>query len=175
MGREDPYTMEYTGQPSGNVRWMMLRGAGQSYEGLPALSLGCPRLRKLELIDCFFSRLAIAGAALQLRSLMHLWVDGYPPSTTRDHFLPMARPNWIIELIPENQQLLAYHSFSGLRTDFPEDQSVIPLVMPEVGGHMAAIPCTVCSRINFCTPDGVISPSTCRYFDKWLDFGRDYF
>ncbi|GAB4831833.1 hypothetical protein Ancab_005847 [Ancistrocladus abbreviatus] len=36
--------------------------------------------------------------------------------------------------------------------------------------HMAAIPCGACPRINYCTPDGVISPSTCMYYDKWLDF-----
>ncbi|GAB4829111.1 hypothetical protein Ancab_018774 [Ancistrocladus abbreviatus] len=36
--------------------------------------------------------------------------------------------------------------------------------------HMAAIPCGACPRINYCTPDGVISPSTCVYYTKWLDF-----
>ncbi|PIN18605.1 RNA polymerase III, subunit C34 [Handroanthus impetiginosus] len=36
-------------------------------------------------------------------------------------------------------------------------------------GAFAAIPCGVCPRISLCTPDGVISPSTCRYFAKWLD------
>ncbi|KAF5200720.1 Dna-directed rna polymerase iii subunit rpc6 [Thalictrum thalictroides] len=35
---------------------------------------------------------------------------------------------------------------------------------------MASIPCGVCPRINECTPDGIISPATCIYFTKWLDF-----
>ncbi|KAJ1406450.1 Winged helix-like DNA-binding domain superfamily [Sesbania bispinosa] len=35
---------------------------------------------------------------------------------------------------------------------------------------MASIPCGVCPRINFCTPDGIVSPKTCVYFQKWLDF-----
>lgn len=37
-------------------------------------------------------------------------------------------------------------------------------------GAMASIPCGVCPRINFCTPDGIISPRTCVYYQKWLDF-----
>ncbi|KAK9924411.1 hypothetical protein M0R45_032778 [Rubus argutus] len=35
---------------------------------------------------------------------------------------------------------------------------------------MASIPCGVCPRINQCTPDGIISPNTCEYFKKWLEF-----
>ncbi|XP_042487062.1 DNA-directed RNA polymerase III subunit rpc6-like [Macadamia integrifolia] len=37
-------------------------------------------------------------------------------------------------------------------------------------GAMASIPCGVCPRITECTPDGLISPRTCVYFTKWLDF-----
>lgn len=37
-------------------------------------------------------------------------------------------------------------------------------------GAMVSIPCGVCPRINICTPDGVISPTTCVYYTKWLDF-----
>ncbi|XP_043699183.1 DNA-directed RNA polymerase III subunit RPC6-like [Telopea speciosissima] len=37
-------------------------------------------------------------------------------------------------------------------------------------GAMASIPCGVCPRITECTPDGIISPRTCVYFTKWLDF-----
>ncbi|OVA19488.1 RNA polymerase Rpc34 [Macleaya cordata] len=37
-------------------------------------------------------------------------------------------------------------------------------------GAMASIPCGVCPRINDCTPDGIISPTTCVYYKKWLDF-----
>ncbi|XP_054814891.1 uncharacterized protein LOC129315312 [Prosopis cineraria] len=37
-------------------------------------------------------------------------------------------------------------------------------------GAMASIPCGVCPRISSCTPDGIISPITCVYYQKWLDF-----
>ncbi|XP_062089850.1 uncharacterized protein LOC133796379 [Humulus lupulus] len=37
-------------------------------------------------------------------------------------------------------------------------------------GAMASIPCGVCPRISECSPDGVISPKTCVYYQKWLDF-----
>uniref|UniRef100_A0A5B7AYA9 Putative DNA-directed RNA polymerase III subunit RPC6-like n=1 Tax=Davidia involucrata TaxID=16924 RepID=A0A5B7AYA9_DAVIN len=40
---------------------------------------------------------------------------------------------------------------------------------PKIGA-MASIPCGVCPRISQCTPDGIISPKTCVYFTKWLDF-----
>jgi DNA-directed RNA polymerase III subunit RPC6 len=39
---------------------------------------------------------------------------------------------------------------------------------PAQGGTMEGIPCGVCPRIDECSPDGVISPNTCVYFDKWL-------
>ncbi|RZC92129.1 hypothetical protein C5167_028017 [Papaver somniferum] len=37
-------------------------------------------------------------------------------------------------------------------------------------GALASIPCGVYPRLNECTPDGIISPTTCVYFKKWLDF-----
>ncbi|KAJ0248686.1 Uncharacterized protein HA466_0157490 [Hirschfeldia incana] len=37
-------------------------------------------------------------------------------------------------------------------------------------GAFALVPCGACPHIGLCTPDGVISPSTCVYFQKWLDF-----
>ncbi|GJZ52229.1 DNA-directed RNA polymerase III subunit RPC6-like protein [Tanacetum coccineum] len=39
-----------------------------------------------------------------------------------------------------------------------------------ITGAMVTIPCGVCPRIRQCTPDGLISPSTCVYFNKWLEF-----
>jgi len=36
------------------------------------------------------------------------------------------------------------------------------------GGMMEGIPCGVCPRIDECTPEGVISPRTCVYYNKWL-------
>uniref|UniRef100_A0A1D1Y248 DNA-directed RNA polymerase III subunit RPC6 n=1 Tax=Anthurium amnicola TaxID=1678845 RepID=A0A1D1Y248_9ARAE len=38
---------------------------------------------------------------------------------------------------------------------------------PKVGAF-ASIPCGVCPRIAECTPDGIISPKNCVYYDKWL-------
>ncbi|XP_031372866.1 DNA-directed RNA polymerase III subunit RPC6 [Punica granatum] len=35
---------------------------------------------------------------------------------------------------------------------------------------MASIPCGVCPRIEYCSPDGIIKPSTCEYYNKFLDF-----
>ncbi|KAM7254579.1 hypothetical protein ACFE04_003959 [Oxalis oulophora] len=37
-------------------------------------------------------------------------------------------------------------------------------------GLMTSIPCGVCPQISRCTPDGIISPNTCVYYKKWLDF-----
>ncbi|XP_061353416.1 uncharacterized protein LOC133298171 [Gastrolobium bilobum] len=39
-----------------------------------------------------------------------------------------------------------------------------------IDGAMASIPCGVCPRIKFCAPNGVVSPTTCVYYQKWLDF-----
>ncbi|KAL3818090.1 hypothetical protein ACJIZ3_003995 [Penstemon smallii] len=36
-------------------------------------------------------------------------------------------------------------------------------------GAFASIPCGACPRISICAPVGVISPSTCVYYTKWLD------
>ncbi|KAK1265315.1 hypothetical protein QJS04_geneDACA016143 [Acorus gramineus] len=34
----------------------------------------------------------------------------------------------------------------------------------------ASVPCLVCPRIRDCTPDGIISPRNCVYYQKWLNF-----
>ncbi|KAL6505167.1 hypothetical protein OROGR_024984 [Orobanche gracilis] len=39
---------------------------------------------------------------------------------------------------------------------------------PRVGAF-ASIPCGACPRIRLCTSDGIISPSTCVYYTKWLN------
>ncbi|MCD7452843.1 hypothetical protein HAX54_018284 [Datura stramonium] len=41
---------------------------------------------------------------------------------------------------------------------------------PKTIGPMASIPCGACPRISLCTPDGIISPQTCVYYTKWLNF-----
>ncbi|KAK9077777.1 hypothetical protein SSX86_006115 [Deinandra increscens subsp. villosa] len=35
---------------------------------------------------------------------------------------------------------------------------------------LASVPCGACPRIRECTPDGLISPSSCVYYTKWLEF-----
>ncbi|XP_020574967.1 DNA-directed RNA polymerase III subunit RPC6 [Phalaenopsis equestris] len=42
---------------------------------------------------------------------------------------------------------------------------------PKAGG-LSSVPCGVCPRINECSPDGIISPKTCVYYQKWL--GLDF-
>ncbi|MBA0647816.1 hypothetical protein Goklo_015633 [Gossypium klotzschianum] len=37
-------------------------------------------------------------------------------------------------------------------------------------GALASVPCGVCPQISRCTPDGIISPITCEYYKKWLEF-----
>ncbi|KAK8585931.1 hypothetical protein V6N13_050900 [Hibiscus sabdariffa] len=37
-------------------------------------------------------------------------------------------------------------------------------------GALASIPCGACPQISRCTPDGIISPNTCVYYQKWLEF-----
>ncbi|RAL40160.1 unnamed protein product [Cuscuta campestris] len=36
--------------------------------------------------------------------------------------------------------------------------------------NRASIPCLACTRMSECTDNGIISPKTCEYFSKWLDF-----
>lgn len=36
------------------------------------------------------------------------------------------------------------------------------------GGMMEGIPCGVCPMIDECSPEGVISPTTCVYYQRWL-------
>ncbi|KAK8936338.1 hypothetical protein KSP39_PZI013561 [Platanthera zijinensis] len=39
-------------------------------------------------------------------------------------------------------------------------------------GYLTSVPCGVCLRIDDCSPDGIISPRTCVYYNKWL--GLDF-
>ncbi|XP_060180938.1 uncharacterized protein LOC132610636 [Lycium barbarum] len=41
---------------------------------------------------------------------------------------------------------------------------------PKTIGPMASIPCGACPSISLCTPNGIISPQTCVYYTKWLNF-----
>ncbi|KAL3647352.1 Coronatine-insensitive protein 1 [Castilleja foliolosa] len=128
--------LSYIGRYSPNVRWMLLGYVGESDEGLLEFSRGCPNLQKLEVRGCCFSERALALAALQLKSMRYLWVQGYRASGNGRDLLTMVRPYWNIELIPARQvnvqdqeggeiavehpaHILAYYSLAGQRTDFP--------------------------------------------------------
>ncbi|OIT06933.1 PREDICTED: coronatine-insensitive protein 1-like [Nicotiana attenuata] len=130
--------LSYVGRYSPNVRWMLLGYVGESDEGLLEFSKGCPNLQKLEVRGCCFSERALALAAMQLKSLRYLWVQGYRASSAGRDLLAMARPFWNIELIPARRvvasegnngetivaehpaHILAYYSLAGQRTDFPD-------------------------------------------------------
>ncbi|GMH04221.1 hypothetical protein Nepgr_006060 [Nepenthes gracilis] len=141
--------LSYIGQYSPNVKWMLLGYVGQSDEGILAFSKGCPSLQRLEMRGCCFSERALAQAVVQLKSLKYLWVQGYRPTPTGVDLLAMAHPLWNIEIIPARRELvddgngemvtveypphvLGYYSLAGQRTDFPKDNSVIPLSIPEL-------------------------------------------
>ncbi|KAL6907589.1 hypothetical protein ACP4OV_002628 [Aristida adscensionis] len=124
----------YIGEFSKNIRYMLLGNVGESDNGLVQFSTGCQSLQKLELRGCFFSERALAIAALQLKSLRYLWVQGYKASPASTDLMAMVRPFWNIEFIAPSQdepcpegraQILAYYSLAGRRTDCPP--SVIPL------------------------------------------------
>ncbi|KAL5208970.1 hypothetical protein ABZP36_004593 [Zizania latifolia] len=124
----------YIGEFSKTIRYMLLGNVGESDQGLLQLSTGCPSLQKLELRGCFFSERALAIAALQLKSLRYLWVQGYKASPNGTDLMAMVRPFWNIEFVAPNQdeacpdgqaQILAYYSLAGMRSDCP--QSVISL------------------------------------------------
>ncbi|KAG8074376.1 hypothetical protein GUJ93_ZPchr0006g44134 [Zizania palustris] len=118
----------YVGEFSKKIRYMLLGNAGESDQGLLQLSTGCPMLQKLELRGCFFSERALAMAALQLKSLRYLWVQGYKASPNGTDLMAMVRPFWNIEFIAPKQdepcphgqaQVLAYYSLAGMRSDCP--------------------------------------------------------
>jgi coronatine-insensitive protein 1 len=124
----------YVGEFSKSIRYMLLGNVGESDNGIIQLSKGCPSLQKLELRGCLFSEHALAMAALELKSLRYLWVQGFRSSPTGTDLMAMVRPFWNIEYILPDQdepcpeykkQILAYYSLAGRRTDCPP--SVTPL------------------------------------------------
>ncbi|KAK3019969.1 hypothetical protein RJ639_003016 [Escallonia herrerae] len=79
----------------------------------------------------------------------------------------MVLDNQIIEV--KSTGLTEYHSIPLGKVCYR--CAPVGAVAQDTGaGAMASIPCGVCPRIRQCTPDGKISPSTCIYFKKWLDF-----
>ncbi|KAB1203366.1 DNA-directed RNA polymerase III subunit RPC6 [Morella rubra] len=78
-------------------------------------------------------------------------------------------------LVLDNEILCLKSSGMGEFDSFPVGQVVYTCKSKGIKGEpkigaMASIPCGVCPHISLCTPDGVISPRTCVYFSKWLDF-----
>lgn len=133
--------LEYIGQYSGNIQYMLLGNVGESDHGLVRFAMGCTNLRKLELRSSCFSERALSLAVLQMPSLRYIWVQGYRASPTGVDLLLMARPFWNIEFTPpgivrhvtadgelcvdRQAQVLAYYSLAGKRPDCPG--WVIPL------------------------------------------------
>ena len=130
--------LDYIGQYSGNIQYMLLGNVGESDHGLIRFAIGCTNLRKLELRSCCFSEQALSLAVLQMPSLKYIWVQGYKASPTGLELLLMARPFWNIEFTPPSPksmcrmtvdgepcvdsqaQVLAYYSLAGQRPDCPD-------------------------------------------------------
>mmetsp|Transcript_8655 Transcript_8655/g.23255 ORF Transcript_8655/g.23255 Transcript_8655/m.23255 type:complete len:285 (-) Transcript_8655:628-1482(-) len=55
--------------------------------------------------------------------------------------------------------------------EFDEEDHYTPIMhpVPPVTAF-TSIPCGVCPVFSECRDDGVVSPATCEYFDKWLEF-----
>jgi len=114
--------LEYIGQHSQNVRWMLLGSAGDSDEGLYKLSQGCPCLKKLEMVDCIFSESALKNALNNMETIRYLFILEYD-ELVRDGSLVRDDPRWNIEIIrPENPapHILAYYSLDGQRADLTD-------------------------------------------------------
>ncbi|KAI8554405.1 hypothetical protein RHMOL_Rhmol05G0096300 [Rhododendron molle] len=79
----------------------------------------------------------------------------------------MVLDNEIIEV--KSTGLGEYHKIP-IGTDCYRAASGMGLGQGAKIGAIASIPCGICPRINQCTPDGIISPKTCIYYEKWLDF-----
>jgi len=46
----------------------------------------------------------------------------------------------------------------------------------EMDGFLTEFPCGMCPLMDRCSENGIISPQTCVYFTKWLEFeGKDEF
>ncbi|KAF5839723.1 RNA polymerase Rpc34 subunit-domain-containing protein [Dunaliella salina] len=55
--------------------------------------------------------------------------------------------------------------------EFDEEDHFTPIMHPvPPATAFTSIPCGVCPVFSECRDDGVVSPATCEYFDKWLEF-----
>ncbi|PHU21484.1 hypothetical protein BC332_06591 [Capsicum chinense] len=80
----------------------------------------------------------------------------------------MVLDNAIIEV--KSTGLGEYHSIAVGSVCYRSASGVALGTGPKTIGQMASIPCGACPRISLCTPNGIISPQTCVYYTKWLNF-----
>ncbi|GKC14361.1 leucine-rich repeat, cysteine-containing subtype protein [Tanacetum coccineum] len=85
-----------------NLRYLFLERIGGSDEGLRALSMGCPRLRKLEMKSCDFSEQAVASIVFKINTLRYVLLL----NDEGDVLLALTRPNFGDSTM-ETQQVLA--------------------------------------------------------------------
>ncbi|XP_022867691.1 DNA-directed RNA polymerase III subunit rpc6-like [Olea europaea var. sylvestris] len=81
-------------------------------------------------------------------------------------FYSMVLDNEIIEV--KSTGLWEYYSIPIGTVCYRFDSGPVVAKGSKVGAF-ASIPCGACTRINPCTPNGVISPSNCAYSTKWLN------
>ncbi|GKC30387.1 D-3-phosphoglycerate dehydrogenase 1, chloroplastic-like protein [Tanacetum coccineum] len=92
----------YIGKYGHNLRSLFLRGGtGESDAGLLDLLKGCPKLRKLKLVDCPFRKQAVAAFVFNIHSLRYIWsVSGF------NTVLTLTRPTFTAEVLTEPTQLV---------------------------------------------------------------------
>lgn len=74
-------------------------------------------------------------------------------------------------LVLENEIVRVKSTGTGEFASFPMNTECYKLKSQiQKSGTFTMIPCGVCPRISQCSPDGIISPITCEYYNKWLDF-----
>ncbi|GJZ12496.1 leucine-rich repeat, cysteine-containing subtype protein [Tanacetum coccineum] len=83
----------FIGTYGGNLRFLSLTRIGESDAGLVELSKGCPKLRKLRMVDCPFSKQTVTGFVFNIYSLRYTWgqitkVPGHLPE-----YFSATRPN----------------------------------------------------------------------------------
>ncbi|PWA99559.1 hypothetical protein CTI12_AA006200 [Artemisia annua] len=85
----------YIGKYGHNLRYLSLQYAGESDAGLMELSKGCPKLRKLFIYNCPFSKQAIVTIVFNMHSLRYMKVSGI----TGIKKFEMTRPNYEPRLV----------------------------------------------------------------------------
>ncbi|PWA56502.1 hypothetical protein CTI12_AA104570 [Artemisia annua] len=112
----------YIGNYGHNLRCLFLNGCtGESDAGLLELSRGCPKLRKLCLNDCPFSKQAVATFLFNIQSLRYIWSEkGYDLTLTR----PLIPPTFTAEVLTElNQYVTLAEKLHKLAVQFIADGS----------------------------------------------------